>query len=67
MTKRQARRIIWERLAATARADLDIGDWIIDELERIGSKNEEADVQRLEDASRYVADVIKRTFLKRKS
>ena len=58
MTKREARRRIWERLASTARNDLSLGDWLYEEA---GS---DADVDRLKEASEEVARSIERCHLK---
>jgi hypothetical protein len=52
MTQTQARRRIWERLAATARADIDNADWMLNETE------DEADYEKLELACTQVADSI---------
>lgn len=58
MTKQEARRRIWERLAATARNDIAIGDWMYDEA------NTDADIDRIQEASEDVARVIERFHLR---
>jgi hypothetical protein len=51
MTKQQAIRIVWSRMATTARGDADLGEWQFDESE------DPKDQARLEEACRHVADV----------
>lgn len=64
MTKVEARRRIWERMAATARADVDLGEWIYDELEHARQPYTDANVKRLEDACHDVAEIIERVHLR---
>lgn len=51
MTKAEARRVIWERLATTARLDGENNDW---------DGYNEADAERLSVASEEIASVIDR-------
>lgn len=60
MTKAEARRIIWKRMAATVRNDIDIGDWIWDE-----AKDDERDAERLRQACSDVATIIDRQHLRK--
>lgn len=55
MKMAEARRIIWSRLATTARNDIDAVDWF-DE----GPGYDEPDVRRLIKASGQVAETIER-------
>lgn len=61
MTLAEARRIIWARLAVTAREDGDNVDW---ELESYGAPYDAHDVRRLERASEEVARMIERKLKK---
>lgn len=55
MKMSEARRIIWERLATTARNDADLVDWFEE-----GPGYDEPDVRRLVRASEQVARTIER-------
>ncbi len=61
MTQLEARRIVWERLATTARADIDNADWTEDE----GDGSEET-ARRLLKACEQVAESIRKRLRKMK-
>ena len=56
----EARRRIWERLATTAVADIDNGDWVYSESDN------EADAQRLLKACEQVACAIRNKIARMK-
>ena len=62
MNARQARRIIWERLATTAITDVGVADWF-DENSTNGKEISEADIVRLEEASYAVSEIIIRRYV----
>jgi len=63
MKMAEARRIIWERLATTAREDGRNVDWF-DEAPSGSPPYNDADARRLEKASEQVAETIERLHLK---
>jgi hypothetical protein len=74
MTKAEARRVVWERLATTARADRDNGDWMHDEVNRLetpeqrlvdGRTERIRDLERLDEACESVAVTIERMYLRK--
>jgi hypothetical protein len=75
MTKVEARKVIWERLATTARADKDLGDWMYDEIAKkhgfldvdqgqLADDVQARDLELLEQACVDVADIIERMFVR---
>jgi hypothetical protein len=61
MNQKQARKIVWSRMATTAMCDGESNnDWMLDESE------DPKDHARLEDACRHVSDVCQRYAQKTK-
>lgn len=59
MTQKEARQLIWSRLAETARNDACLGDWITE-----AAGDNERDIERIEQACSDVAAIIERVHLR---